>query len=50
MMDEKLGFVCRSILHVFIDPNPDIDVEKERDYEEGEVNVSGLFKNVLGKK
>ena len=46
----KIGICFCSVSHVFIDPDSDINIEKERDYEKNNVNVSELFKNVIGKK
>ena len=46
----KIGICFCSVSHVFVNPDSGINIEKERDYEKNDVNVSELFKNVIGKK
>lgn len=42
--------VFSSASHVYVYVNPDIDIEKEADYENGDKTVADIFSNIVGKK
>lgn len=46
----RIGFDFSSASHVGVYVDPEINIEEEADYDKGDITVTDLFSNVVGKK